>query len=424
MIDNILRKNIVSLFSMRIASYIVPLITIPYLVKTLGATNFGMLSFSLAIIQYFVMIVNYGFDLNTTKKIAESKHDKNKVSEIFWSVISARILLAFLGIVIIYIISLLSSDINNVLDVIIFGYIVVIGTALFPQWLFQGKEQLGVISTCRIIIQLLTIPLFFLFVNSPDDISMAAFISGISPILLSMTSYYLIVRREWISFIFPRFENIRKEMIDSWPIFLSSFAGSMYLNSLPVILGFVATPTSVAIYVAADKLVVAAQGIYTSLSSAFYPRINYLYSINQDKAISFIKYALKIQLTIALIATLSLFGFSSIVVELLYGKEFVESALVLKILSPLPIIIGIGSVLGIQTLLVFGYKKELSSTYLNIGVLSLFISIPLSIYFDYIGTAISIVIIELLVSLSFYFKAKRRNLNVFHGLWRARSMKQ
>ncbi|EIV7885350.1 oligosaccharide flippase family protein, partial [Escherichia coli] len=52
--------NAVYLFVVQGVTYLVPLITLPYLVRVLGAQSYGVLSFSLAIIQYFILLTDYG----------------------------------------------------------------------------------------------------------------------------------------------------------------------------------------------------------------------------------------------------------------------------------------------------------------------------------------------------------------------------
>jgi len=67
MLVSVIIKNISSLFSLKIAGYIIPLITLPYLVRVLEPVGYGMFAFCLAIIQYFSIAVNYDFDLSATK---------------------------------------------------------------------------------------------------------------------------------------------------------------------------------------------------------------------------------------------------------------------------------------------------------------------------------------------------------------------
>ena len=54
-----------------------------------------LINFALAFITYFALIVNYGFDLSATREISINRNNKEKLSNIFSSVIIAKILLFF-----------------------------------------------------------------------------------------------------------------------------------------------------------------------------------------------------------------------------------------------------------------------------------------------------------------------------------------
>ena len=64
-----LKKNIISLVILQGTNYLLPLISLPYLVRVLGPEKFGLIAFVQAIIQYFTMVVDYGFNWSATKKL-------------------------------------------------------------------------------------------------------------------------------------------------------------------------------------------------------------------------------------------------------------------------------------------------------------------------------------------------------------------
>ena len=90
----------ISLLGIHCVNYLVPVITLPYLVRTLGAKSYGELGFTIAFIQYFAIMTEFGFNLSITKKIALYREDKTEVSSLFWNIMSCKLLLAGAGFII------------------------------------------------------------------------------------------------------------------------------------------------------------------------------------------------------------------------------------------------------------------------------------------------------------------------------------
>ncbi|WP_165312520.1 flippase [Vibrio ziniensis] len=413
MLDKTIIKNISSLFSIRVAGYIIPLITLPYLVRTLEPIGYGTLTFCIAIVQYFVIFVNYGFDLSATQKIAQNKDDKFKLSKIYWNVIAARLLLTLIGLIIIFVLKFMFESISDMSIVLFSAYFSVLGAALFPQWLFQGKEQLGTISIIRLFLQVLIIPLFFLFVKSAEDVWVAALINSIPSLMIVVFSFSLISKRKWISWHKPTVNGVLSELNDGWYLFLSSAAKSLYTTSTTVVLGLLSGPISVGIYASANKLLQAAQGLYTPISASFYPRINSLMVNSQLDAMNMIKYLMKLQFSLTLSIGISMYIFAPFVIDILFGEGYAESISVLRIMSVLPIVIGLSNIFGVQILLTHGYKKEFTKILILSGVISLFTLLPLCFYFDYIGAALSVVITEIMVTAFMWLVIKIKKIPNF-----------
>ena len=68
------------LFILQIFNTILPLITLPYVTRILGASNYGVFSLSLNWITYFQIIVEYGFGFTGARKVSIGNTERNKLN--------------------------------------------------------------------------------------------------------------------------------------------------------------------------------------------------------------------------------------------------------------------------------------------------------------------------------------------------------
>ena len=69
---------------------IIPLITTPYLSKTLGSEAIGTYSYTLSIATYFILFGSLGVSMYGRREIAFVQEDKDKRSKAFWEIIIMR----------------------------------------------------------------------------------------------------------------------------------------------------------------------------------------------------------------------------------------------------------------------------------------------------------------------------------------------
>ncbi|WP_446919834.1 oligosaccharide flippase family protein, partial [Klebsiella pneumoniae] len=86
-------KNIIHLTFIQGVSFLIPLITMPYLIRVLGFNNYGMFILTQAIAQYVLLFSDFGFNLSSTKKVARNQNNELRVSIIFWSTIFGKFIL-------------------------------------------------------------------------------------------------------------------------------------------------------------------------------------------------------------------------------------------------------------------------------------------------------------------------------------------
>ncbi|HBZ3253572.1 TPA: oligosaccharide flippase family protein, partial [Klebsiella pneumoniae] len=80
-------SNFIFLFLLQIANYLLPLLTVPYLVRTIGIANVGLLAFAGAVCTYFQIITDFGFNLSATRQVSINRSNKSILNEIYSSVI-------------------------------------------------------------------------------------------------------------------------------------------------------------------------------------------------------------------------------------------------------------------------------------------------------------------------------------------------
>ncbi|HDC4615146.1 TPA: flippase [Enterobacter cloacae] len=410
--NSTLNKNIFYLTLVQGSSYVLPLITFPYLVRVLGPEFFGILGFCQASMQYLVLLTDYGFNWTATQKVAKNKNDKEELTQIFWSVIFAKILLACCAFVILLIACLLIPQYKNVWYVLLAFSPLVIGNIIYPVWFFQGIERMKWITLCTISARLCVIPLTFIFVSSKADIWLAALIQGSVNFIAGCIGLFLILNRGWISGACFNLKRIKQSLIEGWHVFLSTSAISLYTISTTVILGFIAGPVAVGIFNAANTIRNAAQGLLSPITQAIYPRINSLFDNQYNLALELIKKTIRYVGGLALIGSILLFILSPWIIEIGVGTGYEKSIQVLRWIAFLPFIVILSNIFGVQTMLTHNYKKQFSRILLASGLLNLLILFPLVYYYSEVGAAISLLITETFVTVSMYLFLRYKQIYI------------
>lgn len=410
--NKVLVKNFTSLSLLQLANYIFPVITLPYLVRVLGPEKYGLINFAAAFSAYFVIITDYGFNLSATQEISVNRNDKEKVSEIFSSVLTIKIILFFLSSGIFFLIVNMFELFSNDAGLYSIMFIGVVGIVLFPLWVYQSVEQMKYILIINVAIRSVTVVSIFLLVKVENDYLLLAVIYTITQVMTGITGLFFAIRKFDLRYLFPSKVQLLEQLKKGWNLFLSSIWINLYTTSNVFILGLFAPNSVVGYYSAADKVRIAFQGILSSMSQSVFPYVNKLLAESYQKFISFNRKLLKISVIIGIIISSSLFLFAEPIVKIVLGNEYSPSVIVLRIIAWLPLIIFLSNVFGIQTMLPLNYQKRFSQILFLAALINLMISFSIVPSYFEIGTAVSMLVTEIFVTLSFYIFIRMKRIPV------------
>ena len=241
-------SNIFSLSILQGANYILPLIAFPYLVRVLGVDNFGLVAFAQAIIMYFNIIVDYGFNLSATREISLNKNNLQKVSNIFNSVMAIKLIMVLFSFLLFYIIIINIPKTSQYLDLYLMGFTMVLGQALFPVWFFQGMEKMKYITYINVLTKILFLLALFIFVTSESDYIYVLLINGTGLIISGLISLYIIHKDFQLKIELPSSNDLLYQLKQGWHLFIATAFGAMYRNANILILGIFASNMVVGYY--------------------------------------------------------------------------------------------------------------------------------------------------------------------------------
>ena len=409
-------KNFSSLSVLQLSQYIFPLITFPYLVRVLSPEGYGLVAFATAFVSYFSMLTDYGFNLSATKEISINRNNSIIVSEIFNSVLTVKILLFILSIIIIIPIVFLFPKFNRDSSIYLISFVSVLGTTLFPVWFFQGIERMSFISIISIAIKIIWVVLIFFLIKSYDDILLLVTLNSLSSVLTGLFGLISVRKYFNLNFSIPTLHQIKYQFIEGWHYFLSTASISLYTISNIFILGLFASDTIVGYYSAADKIRYAIQNISSVASRTVFPHLSSEFKRSEEAAFGFISKYIKSVGGFSVLSSILLFIFAEQITVLVLGKQYMESVIILKIISFLPLIIFFSNVAGVQTMLNMGFKREFANIILGAGIFNILLSfIIVPIYFS-IGTAVAVVLTEIIVSTQMVYFLRKNNIRVFKKL--------
>lgn len=417
-----IKKNYFYNLIYQIFLIIVPLILTPYISRILTADGVGKISFSMSLIGYFTLLGSLGFPNYGQREIAKNQNDKYKQSITFWEVNICRLIPVFLMLFLNIALCIFNAygDYNTFMWIL---NINIIALVIDISFLFQGNEDFGKLVLINIIIKIISIILSFLLVKSQSDIWIYILIMALVPIFSNIGMF--VKAKSYLVKIKVKELKPLKHIGGTFKLFIPTIAISIYTMLDRTLLGLLIKDTyvvyedgveiikkysdlEVGYYEQSEKIVKILMTVITSIATVMIPRNSNEFAKKNYGAIRQNIY--NSAKFVWFIGTPMVFGIiliSNSFVPWFFGDGYEKCEVLLKIFSPLILIIGLSNVLGWQYLVPTMRDKSFTLC-LTIGSITNLVLnvIFIPIYWSY-GACIASVIAEFFVTLSMFIVCKK-----------------
>jgi len=379
---------------MQMVGYILPLVTIPYLLRVLGPERFGIITFSQAIMAYFIVINDYGFNLSATRDLSLCRNSRRLKSELYFSIMAIKVLLCGISLLILSAIIRFVPNIHAYRGVYYASFLMVVGNMLFPVWYFQGIEKLYWISFVNIAANIVFSVATFMTVHTSADYVRAAVIQSGGRLLAGASGIVILFLSEDIEVCYPTLAQMRCRLMDGWHLFISQISVSLFLSSTTVALGLLRGMTEVGYFSAANKLLNVGQVGLGAIGQAMYPHVCSLAARSRAAVVFYLRKSLLVIGGISLAGGAFVLVFAAHIVRAVMGAQYMEAVPVLRIMSIIPFVCAVNNIYGTQAMLNFGMKRYFTYTIVCSGVLSIIVLLFLAFWFGAPGAAYSALLFE------------------------------
>jgi O-antigen/teichoic acid export membrane protein len=342
----------------QIANYLIPLLTFPYLARTLGVSGYGVIGVGSAIVSYALLVTDWGFEYSATQAVAREQEDPDAINRILWATVSAKVLLGLLSSGAIIFGALLFVPDPSLKAVLLILTLNVAGSAFNLGWVLRGMELLSKFAAASIIGRLAGVPLVFLLVRRSDQMAEAAFAGTAGGLITAAVTWEMALRMGILRKPRISTRDILMQTKNSAHLFLSTVAINLYTATITVILGATMGMQHVGLFGGADKIKSSVQGLLSPISMVYYPRMSFLASTDPKKARTTSLVLLRTVAGLSLLLSVGLCLTAPIAVRLLLGNDFGAAVPVLRVMSWLIFLVATNTVLADMIMLPFGLKRE------------------------------------------------------------------
>jgi len=409
-----IKKNYIYNLAYQMLILLTPLITVPYISRVLGPDGVGTISFAESVVAYFVLFANFSIGSHGKREISYAQDDVQKRSIVFWETMILKAITTSVALLAYLFFCFISVNETQKLLYMVLT-LQIISVAVNVVWFFEGLEEFGKVVFRNFIVKFAWLVFIFLFVKTKEDLllylvgqTIIDFIACIS--LWSYLPKY--VRKVSLNLLNP-FRHLKTIII----LFIPAIAVQVYTVLDKTMIGVITQDVfQNGYYEQAMKLVRMVLGIIITMSATMTPRVGMHFSRNEHDEIKRLMYnTYQFVWFIGVPLVLGLILISDIFVPWFFGIEFLEVATLIKVIAPIILCIGFGTVTGGQYLVTTQREIKNGIAVILGACINFTLNFVLIAKYQAVGAAIASVVAEITITCTLFYMV-RNELDIFYIL--------
>lgn len=388
-----LKENFIYNIAYQVVALLVPLITMPYISRVLGAQGIGYYSYTFSVVSLAISFAVLGGDAHGNRSIARVNENRYERSKVFWNIFAVQVISTIIASSIYLLYAVFSGEYKCYL---LLQGIHLIASLLNINWYFYGRGQFKIMVIRNIIIKLLTLVSIFIFVRTPYDTEKYIVILGVCDLLSVIVVWPHIFKN--IQYVKLKISDISKQIKPMLLLFIPVISMSLYKKMDRVMLGTLSTIIENGYYENVDKIIAVPSSIISALGLVMLPQIsNMLATRNRGESITLIN---KMMRGVTLLSCAMCFGISAIsrdFVPLFFGEEFIPCIELMIMMSPVIIFQGYSNMIRSAYLIPCQLDKIYIRSTVAGAIVNFIVNILLIRKYGAMGATIGTVIAEFTV---------------------------
>lgn len=359
-------KNYLYNAGYQILNMIIPLITVPYISRVLGAHDVGINEYTNSWVTFFFLMGQMGITLYGNREVAYHRDDLYKRSQTFWGVEALQLLTVSSAFVLYLVAVFLFS--TTFKEFFLLQAIWIIATGVDISWYFMGLEEFRITVVRNTLVKIASLILIFIVVKTSNDLGKYILILGASQLVGNLTLWpYLRGNIVWVSI---KKWHPFKHFYPSLLLFIPTITTQVYLVLNRLMLGRMSTQADLGNFGQADKIVKFVLAVVTATGTVMLPHVANKFAKGDIKGVRNSLYssfdfvsAISIPMMFGLMAIAKKFG------PWFLGNGFVLSGSVMFIEAPIIVFIAWSNVTGTQYLMPINRVRDYTTS-VTIGAVS------------------------------------------------------